>query len=193
MTEWFMIHAIRPCIGCLLVFLWVVTLQPAKAEPTPAIQFLMKEPVSMMDWGLKNIEDHLYRNRALFAQSEKSLFEPEPTIAVLYDWEKNQIRISIGLRTCKQVQKMSQGLSDIRSHVKWVIKYLRGSLTMKPYDSFFRHSGFRNKESPRSLESELAGLTELSVSVRDRESNILSRCTGQLTGSDIVWLTIGEP
>ncbi len=189
----FVIHAIRPCIGCLLVFLWFVTLQPAMAEPTPAIQFLMKEPVSMMDWGLKNIEDHLFRNRALFVQSEKSLFEPEPTIAVLYDWEKNQIRISLGLRTCKQVQKMSQGLSDIRSHVEWVIKYLRGSLTMKPYDSFFRHRGFRNKESPRSLESELAGLTELIVSVRDRESNILSRCTGHLTGSDIVWLTIGQP
>ncbi len=187
------IHAIRPCIGCLLAFWWIVALQPAMAEPTPSIQFLMKEPVSMMDWGLKNIEDHLYRNRALFVQTEKSLFELEPTITVLYDWEKNQIRITIGLRTCKQVQKMSQGLSDIRSHVEWVIKYLRGSLTMKPYDAFFRHRGFRNKESPRSLESELAGLTELIVSVRDRESNILSRCTGQLTGSDIVWLNIGEP
>ena len=186
-------HVIKPCIGFLVVFWWIVTMQSAMAEPTPSIQFLMREPVSMMDWGLKNIEDHLYRHRTLFVQSEKSLFEPEPTITVLYDWEKNQIRISIGLRTCKQVQKMSQGLSDIRSHVEWVIKYLRGSLTMKPYDAFFRHRGFRNKESPRSIEPELAGLTELTVSVRDRESNILSRCTGQLTGSDIVWLTIGEP
>lgn len=186
-------HVIRPCIGLLVVFWWIVTMQPAIAEPTPSIQYLMREPVSMMDWGLKNIEDHLYRHRTLLVQSEKSLFEPEPTIAVLYDWEKNQIRISIGLRTCKQVQKMSQGLSDIRSHVEWVIKYLRGSLTMEPYDAFFRHRGFRNKESPRSIEPELAGLTELTVSVRDRESNILSRCTGQLAGSDIVWLTIGEP
>lgn len=186
-------HVIRPFIGLLVVFWWIVTMQSAMAEPTPSIQYLMREPVSMMDWGLKNIEDHLYRHRTLLVQSEKSLFEPEPTIAVLYDWEKNQIRISIGLRTCKQVQKMSQGLSDIRSHVEWVIKYLRGSLTMEPYDAFFRHRGFRNKESPRSIEPELAGLTELTVSVRDRESNILSRCTGQLAGSDIVWLTIGEP
>jgi len=186
-------HVIRPCIGLLVVFWWIVTMQPAIAEPTPSIQYLMREPVSMMDWGLKNIEDHLYRHRTLLVQSEKSLFEPEPTIAVLYDWEKNQIRISIGLRTCKQVQKLSQGLSDIRSHVEWVIKYLRGSLTMEPYDAFFRHRGFRNKESPRSIEPELAGLTELTVSVRDRESNILSRCTGQLAGGDIVWLTIGEP
>ena len=188
-----MTYAIRPCIGCLLIFLHIVTLQPAVAEPTSSIQFLMREPVSMMDWGLKNIEDHLYRHRTLFVQGEKPLFEPEPAIAVLYDWEKNQIRISIGLRACEQVQKTSQGLSDIRSHVEWIIKYLRGSLTMKPYDAVFRHRGFRNKVSPQGLESELAGLTVVIVSVRDRESNILSRCEGQLTGSDIVWLTIGEP
>jgi len=185
-------HVIRLCLGCLSLFIWIGMVLPVAAEPTPSIQFLMKEPVSMMDWGLKNIEDHLYRHRSLFIQNEKSLLEPEPTIAVVYNWEENQIQISIGLRTCVQVQKTSQGLSDIRSHVEWVIKYLRGSLTMKPYDAFFRHRGFRNKESPQNLESELAGLTELVVSVRDRESNILSRCRAQLTGSDMVWLTIGE-
>ena len=186
-------HVIRLCLGCLSLFIWIGMVLPVAAEPTPSIQFLMKEPVSMMDWGLKNIEDHLYRHRSLFIQNEKSLLEPEATIAVVYNWEENQIQISIGLRTCVQVQKTSQGLSDIRSHVEWVIKYLRGSLTMKPYDAFFRHRGFRNKESPQNLESELAGLTELVVSVRDRESNILSRCRAQLTGSDMVWLTIGEP
>jgi hypothetical protein len=192
MKKFFLTHAIRPCVGCLALVFWAVMVLPAAAEPTPSIQFLMKEPVSMMDWGLKNIEDHLYRHRSLFIQNEKSLFEPEPTIAVVYNWEENQIQISIGLRTCVQVQKTSQGLSDIRSHVEWVIKYLRGSLTMKPYDAFFRHRGFRNKESPQTLESELAGLTKLIVSVRDRESNILSRCRAQLTGSDMAWLTIGE-
>ena len=193
MKECLMTHVIKSCIGCLLLFLWIVTMQPAAAEPTPSIQFLMREPVSMMDWGIKNIEDYLYRHRTLLIQNEKPLFEPEPTIEVAYNWEQNQIRISISLRTCEQVQKTSQGLSDIRLHVEWVIKYLRGSLTMKPYDAFFRHRGFRSKESPQSLESELAGLTKLIVSVRDGESNILSRCGAQLTGSDMVWLTIGEP
>ncbi len=64
---------------------------------------------------------------------------------------------------------------------------------MKPYDAFFRHRGFRSKDSPQNLESELIGLTELTVIVRDRESNILSRCKGALSGNDMVWLTIGEP
>jgi len=193
MKKFFKRHVIRPCLSCLTVVFWAVMVLPAAAEPTPSIQFLMKEPVSMMDWGIKNIEDHLYRHRSLFIHNEKSLFEPEPTIAVVYNWEENLIQISIGLRTCEPLQKTSQGLTDIRSHVEWVIKYLRGSLTMKPYDVFFRHRGFRKKESPQTLESELAGLTELIVSVWDRDSNILSRCRAQLTGSNMVWLTIGEP
>ena len=193
MKAWLATHALTLCSGCLLVLFGAVKLPPATAEPTPAIQFLMKEPVSMMDWGIKNIEDHLYRHRALFVRGEKPLFEPEPSIAVAYDWETNQIQISLGLRACKQVQKTPQGLSDIQTHVEWVIKYLRGSLTMKPYDAFFRHRGFRSNESPRSLESELADLTKLIVSVRDGEANILSRCEAQLTGADMTWLSIGEP
>lgn len=192
MNAWLTTHALKLCSGCLLVFFGAMN-PPAVAEPSPAIQFLMKEPVSMMDWGIKNIEDHLYRHRALLIRGEESLFEPEPSIVVAYDWERNQIQISIGLRACKQVQKTPQGLSDIQAHVEWVIKYLRGSLTMKPYDSFFRHRGFRSNESPRSLESELADLTELIVSVRDGEANILSRCEARLSGRDMTWLSIGEP
>jgi hypothetical protein len=193
MKAWLTAHALKLCSGCLLVIFWAMNLPPAGAEPTPAIQFLMKEPVSMMDWGIKNIEDHLYRHRALLIRGEKPLFEPEPSIVVAYDWERNRIQISIGLRVCKQVQKTPKGLSDIETHVAWVIKYLRGSLTMKPYDSFFRHRGFRSNESPRSLEFELADLTELIVSVRDGEANILSRCEARLSGHDMTWSSIGEP
>jgi hypothetical protein len=193
MKKWLMKYATNDYVSCLLICLWVVNVQPALAEPTPSIQFLMREPVSMMDWGIKNIEDHLHSHRALFIQREKTLFEPVPTVTVVYNWEENQIQISIGLRTSEQFQKTSQGISDIRSHVEWVVKYLRGSLTMKPYDAFFRHNGFRSKDSPQNLESELMGLTELVVSVRDGESNILSRCRAPLAGSDMVWLTIGEP
>ena len=180
-------------IGCLLLLSETGVVRPAWAEPSAAIQFLMKEPVSMMDWGIKNTENYLYRQRALLIGNGNPLFEAEPTIAVAYDWEDNRIRISIGLRTGEPLQKTPRELSDIRSHVEWVVKYLRGSLTMKPYDAFFRHNGFRSKESPQNLESELAGLTELIVTVRDRESNILSRCRAPLAGGDLVWLTIGDP
>ena len=179
-------------LGCLLLC-GSITIPPLAAEPSPSIQFLMREPVTMMDWGIKNIEDHLHRQRNLFVRNEKPLFDLEPTLTVTYNWEQNQILISITLRAAAQAQKTSQGLSDIRSHVEWIIKYLRGSLTMKPYDAFFRHRGFRSQESPQNLGAEMASQTELIISVRDQEANILSRCKGSLAGNDVTWLTIGQP
>ena len=146
----------------------------------------------MMDWGLKNIEDHLYRNRALLAKAGNDYFLPEPTIAVDYDWEENRIRISIGLRTTELSPKTIHGLSEVRSRVEWVVQYVRASLSLRPIEAFFRHRGFRNKASPGEPEAELAGLTELVVTVRDADGHILSRCKAPLNGTDLIWLTIGD-
>lgn len=162
------------------------------AEPTNTIQFLMKEPVSMLDWGINNIEDHLYRQRSLFLENEKLVFEPEPNLSVVYDWELNQIRLSLGLRTPKPVKRTPQVLEEVKNHVIWIIKYLRGSLTMNPYDAFFRHKGFRNKESPQNLEAELTGMTVLLIEVRDAKSNLLSRCRANLSGDYMEWGQIGD-
>jgi hypothetical protein len=162
------------------------------AEPSRAVQFLMQEPVSMMDWGLKNIEDHLYRNRAVLTENETSWFAKEPSITVDYLWEKNTIQISITLHTTEKTQQTSKRMFDIRSHIKLMVTFLRGTLTMKPYDAFFRHKGFRSKESPEDLSGELSEMTELIVSVRDGDSNILSRCKASLLGSRVEWMKIGE-
>ena len=164
---------------------------PVGAEPSQSIQFLMREPVTMMDWGLRNIEDYLYRQRDLLVQADKRLFESDPILAVTYDWEQNAIQVGITLRVAPQVQLTSRELANIRSHLEWIVKYLRGSLTMKPFDSFFRHRGFRNQDSPQNLGAKLAGQTELLIRVRDADANILSQCQGGLTGSEITWLSIG--
>jgi len=166
---------------------------PAVAEPSASIQFLMREPVTMMDWGLQNIEDYLYRQRDLLMQADKRLFGPEPNMAVTYDWEQNKIQVAITLKVASQVQLTSRDLAGIRTHLEWIIKYLRGTLTMKPYDAFFRHRGFRNQESPQNLGAELAGRTELLIRVRDADANILSQCKGGLTDHEIHWMGIGNP
>lgn len=165
---------------------------PTLAEPSSAVQFLMQEPISMMDWGLKNIEDHLYKNRAILTENENNLFVGEPSVAVDYLWEKNTIQISITLHTTEETPQTSKRMSDIRSHIKLMVTFLRGTLTMKPYDAFFRHKGFRNKESPEDLGGELSDITELIVSVRDGKSNILSRCKASLLGSGVEWMKIGD-
>jgi hypothetical protein len=153
----------------------------------------MREPVTMMDWGLGNIEDYLYRQRHLLMQADKRLFESEPILTVAYDWEQNKIQVAITLRVAAEVQKTSRDLAEIRNHLEWMIKYLRGTLTMKPYDAFFRHRGFRNQESPRNLAAELAEQTELLIRVRDADANILSQCMGSLASSEVYWPSIGNP
>ena len=189
---------IQLCRPYLKIVFWAVLLPnvlcgmiPVGAEPSQSIQFLMREPVTMMDWGLRNIEDYLYRQRDLLVQADKRLFESDPILAVTYDWEQNTIQVGITLRVAPQVQLTSRELANIRAHLEWIVKYLRGSLTMKPFDSFFRHRGFRNQDSPQNLGAELAGQTELLIRVRDADANILSQCQGGLTGSEITWLSIG--
>ena len=178
--------------GLLFVIIICLHVPPTMAEPSREVQFLMQEPVSMMDWGLKNIEDHLYRNRAVLTENKNSLFAKEPSIAVDYIWEDNTIQIAISLRTYDKALKTSKRMSDIRSHVELIITFLRGTLNMKPYDAFFRHKGFRSKESPSELGGELSEITELIVSVRDESANILGRCKASLLGSRIEWLKIGQ-
>ena len=168
------------------------TVLPVAAEPSHSIQFLMREPVSMMDWGLQNIEDYLYRQRDLLVRSDKRLFKSEPTLAITYDWEQDKIQVTITLRAASQFQKSSRAFGDIRAHLEWVMKYLRGSLTLRPYDAFFRHRGFRSQDSPPNLGAELAAQTELLIRVHDAEANILSQCKGGLTGNEIIWLSIGN-
>ena len=164
---------------------------PAGAEPSPAVEYLMREPVSMLDWGLAQIEEDLFRKRGVLTGNKQNLFDPEPSIRVAYTWEENRIQIFLKLTLRADVKKTSQRMTGIRQHVEFVIAYLRGGLTMHPYDAFFRHKGFRNKESPENLDEALKKITEIHIAVRDHQQNILSRCRATLAGKEIDWTNMG--
>jgi hypothetical protein len=160
------------------------------AEPNDEVRFLMKSPVSMLDWGFKKIEDHLIRNQEVLTANEKNLLKKNVSVSVDYEWSKDTIQISIGLLLSEKVQKTPMTLSDVREHVTFIVKYLRGGLTMNPYDAFFRHKGFRHPEAPENLGNTLSEITELIVTVRDKKSNILSMCRAPLLGDSIQWMMI---
>jgi hypothetical protein len=161
------------------------------AEPSPVVEYLMREPVSMLDWGLTQIEEDLFRNRGVLTRNEGDLFEPEPTIRVAYAWEENRIEIFLKLTMQANVKKSPQRMAAIRKHVEFLVAYLRGGLSMRPYGAFFRHKGFRSKESPENLDEELVEITDIHISVRDHHQNILSRCQAPLSGKKIVWSNMG--
>jgi hypothetical protein len=179
-------------MGTLLIVVALSAIHSAVADPNSAVRFLMQEPISMLDWGFKNIEDHLLRNGAVLTEHEKRLFQAEPSISVAYDWSIDVIRISIGMRLSENVQKTTEVLEAVKERVSFVIVYVRGLLTMNPYDAYFRHKGFRNKETPDDLEQKLSAGTEIVVTVRDKDSNILCMCKGSLLGLNMTWMKIGE-
>jgi hypothetical protein len=173
----------------MVVFL-ILTGLDTMAEPSAEVRFLMKSPVSMLDWGFKNIEDHLIRNQEVLIKSDKNLLDKAVSVSAEYDWSKDAICISIDLRLSEKIQKTPITMADVKEHVIFIVKYLRGGLTMNPYDAFFRHKGFRQREAPENLENKLSEVTELIVTVRDKESNILSMCKAPLLGDSIEWMMI---
>lgn len=169
----------------------LLTATPLSAEPSPSVKYLMQEHVSMLDWGLERLEGYLYRNREVLTQTDGSLFEPEPVLKVAYAWQENRIQIFVRLITGAEVKTTPQRIAAIRTHVEFVVTYLRGTLTMMPYDAFFRHKGFRSKESPENLDGELAEITDMHITVRDHRQNILSSCSALLSGEGITWTNMG--
>lgn len=184
------IHVLITVLGCLASMSLLFT-APLGAEPSPAVEYLMREPVSMLDWGLAKIEEDLIRKRGVLTRNEGNMFELEPTIRVIYAWEENRIQIFLNLTMQADVKKTPQRMAAVREHVTFVMAYLRGGLTMHPYDAFFRHKGFRSKESPEDLGENLVEITDLHLTVRDHQQNILNRCRAPLSGTDIVWSIMG--
>lgn len=184
------VSALIPVFG-LLVCLPLLFVVSAGAEPSSSVEYLMREPVSMLDWGLAQIEQDLFRKRDVLTGSKQNLFDPEPSIRVGYDWEENRIQIFLKLTLRAEVKKTPQRMTGVRQHVEFVITYLRGGLTMHPYDAFFRHKGFRSKESPKNLDEDLVAITDIHITVRDHQQNILSRCRASLSGNGIDWSNMG--
>jgi hypothetical protein len=183
---------------CLLVAVFglfagmqLLIISPAGAEPSSSVEYLMREPVSMLDWGLAQIEQDLFRKQDVLTGNKQNLFDPEPTIRVDFAWEENRIQIFLKLTLRAEVKKTPQRMTGIRQHVEFVITYLRGGLTMHPYDAFFRHKGFRSKESPKNLDEDLVTITDIHITVRDHQQNILSRCQASLAGNGIDWSNMG--
>ena len=168
-----------------------VAAAPLRAEPSPAVEYLMREPVTMLDWGLTRIEAYLFRNRGVLTGNNGNLFEADPSIQVVYAWEENRIQIFLKMTLKTDVKKTPQRMAGLRQHAEFVVAYLRGGFTMHPYEAFFRHEGFRSKESPENLGQDLAAITDIHITICDHQENILSRCRAPLAGKAIVWSNMG--
>lgn len=181
----------------LIVISLILLFVPAKigmAEPTPTIQYLMNEPVSLLDLGILRLTLLLDEMKPLFEVNDKykKIFKYSILTGVDYDWGSNRIELEIHpIGECKSKQEAKDWCIS-------VIKKIRFSLAIdsdsgKPLakdgllDSFFTHNGFAAKSEPANIKSELEKIILISIGVPyiEKEKTKYLRCESPLLGTKV--------
>ena len=155
-----------------VVFWFLVVIQvEVMAEPTPAVQYLMNEPVSMLDWGLYRMEEKIkkYFDFPDFPKGGNPwVFEFN------YNWDSNRIMISVGI-----VRELDSPAKDqCRNVISAIRGYALGNFwegvkgDPQKNGSFlakcFSHSGYTKTDIPEGLLKEIDQIIEIQVAVLDK-------------------------
>lgn len=180
----------RTLLIILVIFLTPIT---ALSEPSNSVAYLMKEPISLLEWGLYRIEDYLNTSQL----TDLDLIY-KPKAHVDYNWNKNLIEIKLILHP------KYQSLSKVGSK-----NYCRSALTdLKEifgygYDKevreifgikrFFEHKGFSKTNEPKNLTEDIETITQLTVYVYANEKdepeyNEQSSCTSRMLEEELFFL-----
>jgi hypothetical protein len=143
------------------------------AEPSPAVRYLMSEPVTLFDWGIVRLYEYVdgFANHYLRTQSVQDIYG-----TVSYDAPRNKILISFvatrkpGARneSAAFVQDSSRKIcrtivQEMRREFlverKWQIRRTSGIYR------FFAHVGTRGQKEPPGCFEEIENITVLKVSV----------------------------
>jgi hypothetical protein len=154
-----------------------------EAEPTSSIQYLMNEPVSMLDWGIYRITNRLEKNLQLgvvpFSQHAS------------YDWDKNRIIIDIAViggtlneeakGWCRAVVSKIRTLMYIND--KGNSMFNEGASSMY----FSHYAGYAKKSEPEGLYKELDNITLIRVYVSTEGMKKPVSCEAPLLGTSIMY------
>lgn len=153
---------------------------PAPAEPDSAVQFLMSQRVSMLDWGVRELED------SLEGLSLAHGAIPISTTA-RYDWEENRINITSYALFLNGIDPPTR--AQAKALAKETIERVRATLFVDPktgkwigdrcmLSMYFSHSGYSEGEEPEDLCKRLANITKITAHVRYKGD-----APGELTAS----------
>ena len=141
----------------LLFAILFATTTTGNTEPTPAVRYLMNEPVTLFDLGMLRLEQ-------LFG----SFTVP---VHVTYQWKENRIAIDVFLPSnmeTKSVQKVR--CKKVITGIKNIL--MVNAQTGKPFSfshsllpELFSHVGFTSTDKPKNVAAELDTITEVSVRV----------------------------
>lgn len=133
------------------------------AEPTPSVQWLMNEPVTLWDWGVVRLEQHLMKQIHEWSDGEAD-------VVVVNDTKEG--RLIIGIWPVTGVSAKDE--AEAREMCKKAIGFVRLTVGVSKrflgndsiIASFFRHRGFRGSNEPTDLQSQIATMIEIDVKWR---------------------------
>lgn len=190
-------------IPMLLVFLAPAL---AYAEPSRTVSYLMTEPVTLFDQGLKRLGEQL--DGALIIKGDfpeligNLSIGKKREVAADYDWKANRITIYGSVQRDYKAANPST-LMDLCSRVVERIRFNLGYGETGPQfrklgllqgvSTHFQHRGYQKKDEPPSVEDDLASIIAIRIIAFANRDNVRGlfgnseqvTCIGNLTESEI--------
>lgn len=153
----------KSILPVLLLLLWI---QNVFADPNKTAQFLMNDPISLLDFGSYKLENEIkvHRNSLVIKHN------PPHTVFVDYNWEENKIEIKLSYGDVGNPPK-----AEIKKEIIAIVGALKKILGVTPagktyhkdgfssVPEFFSHKGYISKDRPKDVEKEIDLLVEFKV------------------------------
>ena len=186
-----------------LLLLACLAVPPALAEPSRTVSYLMGEPVSLFDIGLRRLGERVQGTllKEEFPEVIGNLNSDRDPSAV-YDWKSNRITVygsvQIDQRTANSTTLMALCVRVVE-RVRFILGYsemgyqFRKIGVMPGVSTYFQHRGYQKKDEPQALEDDLAGLISIriiSFANKDNKSGLFGNseqvtCIGNLIDSEV--------
>ncbi len=181
----------------LLFALLLGLVSVCRAEPTPAVRYLMQEPVTLFDWGILRLYDYLdgYATHYLKTNSVQDIYG-----TVSYDSGRN--RIVISLVVTREPMQGKEPPASVKKHAKRICMTITETLRREFLTDrdrhirrssgiyrFFGHIGSRGKQEPTDAFEEIERITLIHVSVYGTEDpgRLILLSESPLMGKEMVF------
>lgn len=180
---------------CLIAAALLCIAAPARADPGPVVNYLLKTPVSLFGSGLIRLSQYLEkRTDGILSEKEKEYFSG--ISLTRYDWEKNRIYISYSVyKHGRAPEKAKLDSQDLKHRCKSIAQAFRSyggvSTTTGAYVSeliknsfyaeYFSPTGYTRNDAPERYLERLDKIIEIRV-------NLLHvHCSGELLSSKVLF------
>jgi hypothetical protein len=181
-------HYLKSMILVVSVFLFV-NVSMAEAEPTSNMHYLMNDSVSMLDWGLFQVNHDLEG----YIDIKNEIKDAIGFITnVSYDWEENRIIIRLMLEGASSKEQAKEWCKILVNKTRRIfdINPDTGKPSMEKTSTLytcFTHTEFKRKLEPEGLSKELDNITVIKVQALIKDFKGVATCQAPLLGTSIMF------